>query len=352
MLTPKSKITSSKQIQNSKFKTVFRISFKRLIFSVILCLGFGALNLLFSPQVSAKEAISLIVSPPHTDVEGKPGEIVQKNIKVTNGSEDQELILSVYTKDFLVTDDLGTPIPVEKTLAGRYLASPWFTLEKSELVIPPKGSEQIVVLINIPKDALPGGHYAGVFFQPIPSRGIKKTVSYTTSQVGSLFAITVPGDIKYTALIKEFKTKLNVFEFGPIDFTAVIENQSDTHISPKINLTVKDSFGRTVADVPVDAVNIFPYTARTLQARWETVWGLGRYSATISATYGPSLLATRTLYFWIMPYRLLTTVSIIILVLVAVFILVRRHLKYRSDHRDEEIEELKRKIIEMENHQP
>lgn len=303
----------------------------------------------FAPAIHAQEAISLVVSPPRTDVEGKPGEIVQKNIKVTNNSEGQELILKVYTKDFIVQDDLGTPIPVSETTAGRYLASPWFTLEKSEIVIPPKSTQQIVVLINIPQDALPGGHYAGVFFQPVPSRGMKNTVSYTSAQVGSLFAITVPGDIKFDALIKEFKTKMNVFEFGPIDFTAIMENQSDTHISPKTNITVKNTFGQTVAEIPVTDVNIFPYTARTLTARWETVWGLGRYAATISAAYGPGMIASRTMYFWIMPYRLIAAILVVILVLIAIYISVRRHLIHRKDDRDNEIESLKRKIVEMEN---
>ena len=301
------------------------------------------------PPVHAQEAISLVVSPPRTDAVGNPGEIVQKNIKITNNRDTQELILRVHVQDFIVQDDLGTPIPVSEKLAGRYLASPWFTLEKSEIVIPAKTTTQIVVIITIPSDALPGGHYAGVFFQPVPSRGMKETISYTTAQVGSLFAINVPGDIKYEALIKEFSTKLNVFEFGPVDFTAVLENQSDTHISPKSTITIKDVIGRTVADIPVADVNIFPYTSRTIQARWDIIWGVGRYSATINANYGPGMLASRTMYFWILPYRLIATIGVVILVLIVIYISIRRHLKHRNDHRDEEIDALKRKIAEMEN---
>jgi hypothetical protein len=161
-------------------------------------------------------------------VEGKPGEVVQKNIKITNNSESEDVILQVSTKNFIVQDDLGTPVLVDDKTAGRYMASPWFTLEKSELVIPPKTTERLVVLITIPNDALPGGHYAGVFFQPVPSKNFKATVSYTAAQVGSLFSITIPGDIKYDPH-QEFKTSKDVFEFGPVDFTAVETNQ--THIS-------------------------------------------------------------------------------------------------------------------------
>lgn len=303
---------------------------------------------IFSPLTHAQE-ISLVLSPPRVDLEGKPGDILQKTIKITNNSVDQELNLKAIVSNFIVQDDLGTPIKVTETASGRYLASPWFTLERSELILAPKETAQLVVIINIPKDALPGGHYAGIFFEPVPAKGLKDTVSYTTSQVGSLFGITIAGDIKYDALIKDFKVATNVAEFGPIDFTAVIENQSDTHIRPQTNIVIHDMIGRKLADLPLDEINIFPYTSRALKGTWDTVWGLGRYTATLTATYGPGLVATRVLYFWIMPYRLIAAIGVVLLVVIVLFIVIRRHLKHREDKRDDEIDNLKRKIAQMEN---
>jgi hypothetical protein len=309
---------------------------------------FCSIFLFFVPIAHAQD-VSLVVSPPRTDVEAKPGETVQKVIKITNNDKDRELIMKAFVIDFIVTDDLGTPIKVTTSASGRYLASPWFTLEKSEFVIPPKATEQIVVVISVPKDALPGGHYAGIFFEPIPSRGAKSTVSYTSAQVGSLFGITIPGDIKYDALIKSFSTKNKLLEFGPIEFNAIIENQSDTHIRPSTKITIYDMIGRKLVDLPLNEVNIFPFTSRSLIGTWETVWGLGRYTATISAVYGPGLVASRTMYFWILPYRLIAAILVVVLVLVVIYILINRHLKHRDDHRDDEIENLKRKVVEMEN---
>jgi hypothetical protein len=318
---------------------------KKIIFVSLLSI----LSLFLAPARIKAEDISLIVSPPRFDIEGKPGETIQKTIKITNNDLNSELILKIFTADFIVTDDQGTPIKVTESASGKYLASPWFNLEKSELVIPPKTTEQLVVLITIPSDALPGGHYAGVFFEPIPSRGTKTTISYAAAQVGSLFGITIPGDINYDALIKDFSTASKVSEFGPIEFTAIIENQSDTHIRPSSKIVIQDMIGRKLTEMPLDEVNIFPFTSRVLKGNWETVWGLGRYTATIYASYGPGLVASRTLYFWIMPYRLIAAILIVVLVLIAIYISVNRHLKHRDDHRDDEIENLKRKIVEMEN---
>lgn len=318
---------------------------KKIIFLIAVFTFAGSV---FSPSVKAQD-LSLVVSPPRIDIEGKPGETLQQTIKITNNSEDKPLILKAFPIDFVVLDDLGTPVKVTESASGRYLASPWFTLEQSELTLAPKQTTQLVVLINIPKDALPGGHYAGVFFEPVESKGLKQTVSYTSTQVGSLFGITIAGDLKYDALIKDFSTSSNLFEFGPINFKAVIENQSDTHIRPSSSITIHDMIGRKLADVPLSQINIFPFTSRTLEGAWDNIWGFGRYTATLTSTYGPGLVASRTIYFWIMPYRLIAAVVVILLVLLTIMMVVKRHLKSREDHRDDEIEELKRKIVEMEN---
>lgn len=338
----KSETLNQKQIRNSKTQKVsyfiFRISSLFLVFLIS--------NFVF--RATPAKAASLIISPPRIDLEGKPGDVFQQTIKITN-SGDKDLTLTTKVTDFIVQDNSGTPIQITSSASGKYLASPWFVLDRAEITLKPQQTESIVAIIEIPRGALPGGHYAGVYFSPVEKSKLDTTGAVIVPQIGSLFGITVAGDMKYEALIKEFSVKNNVSEFGPVDFTTVIENQSDTHIRPSSKIVIHDMIGRKMVDLPLDEVNIFPYTSRTLHGTWETVWGLGRYSATLSAAYGPGLVASRTMYFWIMPYRLIAAVLVILLVIIALYIVIRRHLKHREDHRDDEIEELKRKIVEMEN---
>jgi hypothetical protein len=321
----------------------------------------GAWLLIITPITSARAAspapssipatVSLVVSPPSFTLDAKPGDTLQQTVQVTN-SGTSDVTLQALVNDFIVMDNQGTPIRVTTAASGRYLASPWFTLERTSLVLKPGATEQVIVIISVPKDALPGGHYAGVFFLDNPDHSPGKTASYTAAQVGSLFKITVAGNIKYDATIKSFSVDNHLYEFGPVNFAAAIENQSDTQISPKASIAVYDMVGRKLVDLPLDQVNIFPFVSRNLSATWNTVWGFGRYTATLTAAYGPSgAVASRTLEFWIMPYRLMAAIGVVIMVLLVIFILIRRHLKSRSDHRDEEIENLKRKIVEMENRQ-
>jgi len=319
--------------------------------SRLLILGVAYFSALFIgvSQTSAQD-ISIVVSPPRTDFNIKPGETLQKTIKVTNSSP-TELILGAQVIDFIVMDDAGTPIKVTEEASGRFLASPWFTLDQTELVIAPKETAQITAIITAPKNALPGGHYAGIYFQPKERRGEKKTISYTNAQVGSLFGLTVAGDINYDAVIKDFSTKSNLNEFGPIDFSLSLENQSDTHISPDSSIKIYDMFGRELETLKLDQLNIFPFTQRSQTAKWSQVWGFGQYKATATVAYGPGLTTSRDLTFWIIPYRLIAAILVILLVLLASIISIRRHIAHRLDSRDETIDELKRKIAEMENNQ-
>jgi hypothetical protein len=52
-----------------------------------------------------------------------------------------------------------------------------------------------------------------------------------------------------------------------------------------------------------------------------------------------------------MPYRLIAAIIVVLMVLLVTFISIRRHLAHRSDTRDVEIDELKRKLAEIENKQ-
>lgn len=323
-----------------------------ILLSSILIIGIHSWH---APTIHAqtsleKTEVSIVVSPPRFDVEMTPGETVQKTIKVTNNAQ-TPLTLQIVTIDFIVQDDLGTPLKVNAQGSGRFLASPWFTPEENTVTIGAGEQKAVNILITAPEDALAGGHYAGVFFEPAPSREKQANVSYTAAQVGSLFALTVAGNIHYDALIQDFRTSKSTYEFGPIDFTTIIENQSDTHIRPQTSITVRDMMGRDVATIPLDELNIFPFATRTLQATWDITWGLGRYTAVVTATYGPGMTTQRSLVFWIMPWKIIASITIMILVSLSFIITIRRHIKHRSDTRDLEIDELKRKIVELENKQ-
>ena len=314
------------------------------LLTIILTFAFLILN---STKL-AKGQVSLVVSPPKVDLKLNPGETAQQALKITNQT-DQPITVKLYVQDFIVQDDQGTPVKVTQDEAGRYLASPWFNLDHTEFTIQPQKTEVVSVLITTPKEVLPGGHYAAIYVEPKLGHKPKTSGAKIVSQVGSLFSITIRGDIKYDALIHSFKTQNKIMEFGPIHFSAEIENLSDTHISPQPSLIIKNMLGQTVATLTLDKINIFPYTRRQVKTTWERVWGFGKYQATLTVPFGAGQLATATIFFWIIPWRLILAILVLIFVFIATYILVRRHLQHKHDTRDQEIDQLKRRIAELEN---
>jgi len=319
-----------------------RTTFHHLIKSLLVLLFL----ITFTPPARAE--FKIVVSPPTTDIIAKPGEIIQKTIRITNNSQDK-ITLSAQISDFIVQDDYGTPVKVDVKASGRYLASPWITLDRDQFVLDAQETKEVIVIIELPRDALPGGHYAGVFFSPLNKTKPTTTGAEVVPEIGSLFAITVPGDLNWNAVITSFATDQSLHEYGPVNFTATIENHSDSHITTKPELTIKDMLGRTVSRQELGGANIFPFTARTFVGKWDIVWAFGQFTATLTAPYGNSFVATRSINFWVLPYRLLLVIIILIIVILTIMIVIRRYYIHQQDNRDKQIDSLKRKIIELEN---
>jgi hypothetical protein len=63
-------------------------------------------------------------------------------------------------------------------------------------------------------------------------------------------------------------------------------------------------FGRKVAVVPVDPLNVLPNSTRRLPAVWKEQGLFGRYTATLSVSYGDKQqIITSTTSFTVIPYK-------------------------------------------------
>ena len=297
------------------------------------------------------EKLTFIITPPRVELAGKPGETLQTTLKIKNVSNKAQTFRS-EAFDFIVAEDGKTPMQVSEKVSGRWSASTWMTVSPTSINIPANGNEEITVLIQIPGDALAGGHYAMVLHTPVASsKAVKKSgdaASGIDARAGSLFYLTVAGDIHEEAFIRNFKAPTWV-EFGPVDFSYSVENQSDIHITPQATVTVRDIFGRVMTKERVSAENIFPYLSRDFQATWDIFWGIGPYTATVEASYGSQgKIARAVTQFWIIPYRVLLAVIVAGASLTAVLIAIRRHLHHRNGLQSQQIEILEERIRELE----
>ena len=287
----------------------FRVSILILLVFSISSLGF----------VKVVRALTMTVIPPQLEIEVNPGETVVKTLKVRNdGTETQ--ILNAYTQDFIVNNNQGDPLFIEKEDIedNRWTASSWLQVSPTQIKIEPGELKGIQVIVVAPTDALPGGHYAAVLYSPDKSPGLDQTGSAINPQAGTLLYITIPGDIKQDAKVTKFSLP-SFLEYGPVNILTTIANLSDIHIKPLGNISIKNWFGKKIASLPLKDTNIFPYTSRDFENVLNKKWLFGRYQAQLNAGYGTTgqaLIATA--YLWVIPWKLLLAVLIVIVLIITI----------------------------------
>ncbi len=334
---------------NLPIKKIF-ISF---LFASILLLG-------VCTQTNAQaDQIGVVVIPPRKGAEGtlkiKPGEKKQVNIRFRNTS-DKTLKVKSYTQDFVVKKDGKTPIPVEESVSNRWSLSSWMVVTPNFHQVAPKETIEMNVLIEVPEDAMPGGHYAMVVHEPTNETAetlrqgldVNEAASAISQRIGTLFYVIVEGPINEEAYIRDFN--FNKFqEFGPVPFSFKINNQSDIHIHPRMKIDIYNLLGQKAESIDIESRNVFPLNNREFAGKWDKLWGFGLYKAKLNMSYGQAgKVVVATSNFWIVPVRIILAVILGILMITAVVVAIKRHMEHHYEQERAKIKELQDKVKQYE----
>jgi len=286
----------------------------------------------FAQQNStSKNGQALEIAPPVLYLTADPGQQVKAQILIRDISSGN-LIVKGTVNDFVAGGVDGTPkILLEKSeTTTAYSIVDWVAPLPSLLLIP-KEIKAMTATINVPKDASPGGHYGVIRFTSTPPTPDGSGVSLAAS-IGVLVLLTVNGEIKQGLTVDKFtvgkgdKTG-SIFESAPIVFTQKFKNTGNVHVQPTGQVIISDMFGKKFAAVNVNVPpgNVLPDSTRQFKQNLDkSVIGgkrmFGKYSAKLSMTYGDKKKVEQTISFWVIPFKLVLTV---ILVLVGLFFLLR-----------------------------
>ncbi len=307
------------------------------------------LTALFSntATVNAQVSTGLSAIPPRLEINAQPDGANTQVLKVRNESQETKTI-KVSVRDFIVTDNKGTPNFIDnlsESLNNRWAASSWIQVSPSTLTVKPGETKSLTLTVLAPANALPGGHYASVVYTP-ESASLYNSITGASIQtnVGTLVYITVPGDINQNATIQSF-TAPKFSEFGPIDFKSTVKNSSDIHIQPVGSIIVKNWLGGQTAKLPLTETNIFPYTTRNFENTLDKKWLFGRYQATMQAVYGTAGgLITATVFFWVIPWRLLILVGAAIAIITTLIIIFKNKSKKSPGNSTDEVAQLEKEL--------
>lgn len=276
---------------------------------------------------------ALEIAPPVLTLSANPGDTINAQINLRDISN-SPLIVTGTINDFSAKGESGEPnIDIQNSEPSPYSIKPWMQ-PLAQLNLKSKEMQKLPVVIKVPANAAPGGYWGVVRFTATPP-DMQQTGVALSASLGSLIFVRVNGDAKESMEVASFYTSepgkdtaASLFESTPVDFVLRIKNTGTVHEQPVGRITVTDMFGREAAAVNMnlEGRNVLPGSIRKFTAPLDkgalgTTSLFGKYTATITVTYGAKkLTTTSTLTFWVVPYRL---IILIIIGIILLFFIIR-----------------------------
>jgi hypothetical protein len=199
----------------------------------------------------------------------------------------------------------------------------------------PQQQKIINVTLSVPKNAISGDYYGVIRFAPVSSGSGVVALNAT---VATLFLLTVPGNLFQKLSLVQFSAAdasgntSAFFTNGQLSIVTRLLNQGTTHSEPFGTVIVKNMFGKVVDSVEFNnstpPASILTQSTRKFVTPLKKQSWLGYYTATISIGYGGnvSTLITAQTTFWYIPVWLeITVLVVIILIIIGIVWIVRRH---------------------------
>lgn len=277
---------------------------------------------------SLNAATGLTIQPVKISHTLNPGQEATGAISLTNASENA-VVVEVKVEDF-VPNAGGDGVKFVSRAEGVSTVRDWIVLNEGdgEITLAKDESISIPYTIVAPENAEPGSHFGVAFFKAVDQADADKQLKVGT-QVGTLIFVTVPGNHLQKGDVLDF-TGPGFAQKAPITFTTRFENTGTVHFEPKGSIRIRNLFGNTVTEVPVEGQVVLPTGIKDLRTTFETDdFLLGRYVATLQLFDGEgNELASKEHVFYVFPiwYGIAFLVVLALLFFLIRFLSTRVHI--------------------------
>lgn len=278
-----------------------------------------------------------------------PGESSNFSLKIRNNSDFPVTVTSL-AEDFIIGADYKTPVPVDSSEEdNRWAMASWITVTPALQTIQANTTAAVQIKINVPTDALAGGHYVMVTHQPVQGGRANENATSINQRVGTLVYGIVPGEFTEQAFIRNLTVPM-FSDIGPVAYSFLVDNDSEAHIRPRLSAKISNIWGKEVFAQEIESGNIFPKTSRDFAGQWDRIWGVGRYKLEITMLYGTNTATSMaSTYFWLFPIWLFLAGLVVLVTLVALIWSVRRHYNHTKAQQAKRMAELEAKIADLED---
>lgn len=299
-----------------------------LLMAVSVILGVAAPAAAFSVQTlnDVKTQGDFIVGPGKVELYMAPGEKLTKEILVTNRIG-RKMTFNLTAEDFKGSFDVNEPVILLGGEKGPYSLKDYIKPEQNEFDLENGQRAVINVEVSLPADAEPGGRYGALVVNTKPDDA-KRSSASVISRLGVLFYIRVKGDVVEKSSFSEFKTKddKKMYSKGPIPMDMIVRNDGNVHITPNALVEVTNMFGSKVGTIKVDPWFVLPNSMKLREVNWEANGILfGKYTAKATVTLGSGTTETKEASFWVIPWKLIITLFVIIVLILLVIAWLKKN---------------------------
>ncbi|MBU0708092.1 LysM peptidoglycan-binding domain-containing protein [Patescibacteria group bacterium] len=268
----------------------------------------------------------------------EPGESREDSAMILNAT-DESASFKIYAVDATTTSD-GSFAPLMQDEKRKDVGS-WVELPQETIEVPANTEMEVPFKITIPEnDVDVGEHIGAIVIQEILEKDVVTggaRISIIT-RVGVRMYVTIPGEIRKELNITGFRGNLlsrlkYMQEVVPVDrildllglkpavqYFISFENTGNVHLDLSGKVKIQNIFGRTIKSIEdVNFGIIMPDKPTSNFVNWTDPPVFGRFKATAEVTYGDGEVATATAVIWVIPYRLLILIALIIVI----FIIIR-----------------------------
>lgn len=261
-----------------------------------------------------------VVGPGRAEIAVSPGETIVQEITVTNRiSAGRTFKLEV--EDITGSADGSSAVSLTGAERGPYSIRDYISFPTDTFTLDLGERARIPVTIKIPADAEPGGFYGSVLVSTDRSAdGVDGGPrSPIIARVGSLFFVTVRGDIEMSGQTKSIQTIDGKmwYEEGPINLGITYENTGSVHVNPYGEISISNMFGEEVGFVELEPWFVLPKSLRTRDITWDREYLFGRYKVTAKINRGyENQIDEVTTTFWVLPWKIVLGLFVIIFITV------------------------------------
>lgn len=252
-----------------------------------------------------------VVGPGKIELSLKPGETKKVELTATNRTG-VDRIFKFSTEDTTGSADGSEAIILLGNDTGPYSLKDYLKIPKTGLLIKHGQRLRIPVEVSIPPNAEAGGLYGSVLVEtvtlPVEPDANSAAVARSPliTRIGTLFFVTVEGDIERSSELKDFTTNLNkkFFTSGPIAMNVVYENSGSIHVVPYGELEIFNYSGDSVGFVELDPWFVMPKSLRNREVTWDREFLIGKYTAVLRINRGyDNIVDEMSISFWVLPWK-------------------------------------------------